>query len=296
MAPKRETALDAWGKELAHACESAGMTGRQLAEALHVAPSTVSQWMHGRRTPHVEDVERCDGLLATNGYLARYFNRWVAREIPASWTGGWRAAEAQAEVINSFDLSVVPGLLQTEDYARAILRFSQHPAVDFEELTHRRMERQAVIDGENPPLCIFVIDQSALWRMVGDADIMSAQLARLCDLATRPNVVVKVIPSGVEYYAGCPFMLLWLDGTEIVALDDAFRGRVVEDRVVVAAVRKIWEGIREAALTPGDSLNLIKGVMSEWEARSGKDHHAADPMGISVSKLPLLTTSAEAPE
>src|SRR5690349_3791551 len=99
MAPKRETALAAWGRELSHACESARITGKQLASMLNVAPSTVSQWANGKRTPHLDDVKRCDEALGTNGFLARYFERWVTREIPSEWADKWLKAEASANLV-----------------------------------------------------------------------------------------------------------------------------------------------------------------------------------------------------
>jgi transcriptional regulator with XRE-family HTH domain len=116
MAPKRETALELWGKELAHAREAARMTGRQLADAMHVVPSTVSQWESGKRKPHLEDLERIEALLGTNGYLQRLRTKWVSREIPTEWTDKWIAAEARATMVQNFELFVIPGLLQTEDY------------------------------------------------------------------------------------------------------------------------------------------------------------------------------------
>ncbi len=284
MAPKRDTALDAWGKELAHACEAAGMTGRQLAEALHVAPSTVSQWMNGRRTPHVEDVERCDAALATNGYLARYFERWVMREVPTVWSDKWLAAEAHANVIQNFELSVIPGLLQTEDYARTVIRYNQHSLIDAEEILRRRMDRQRILCDDNPPMCIFVIDEYALRRNVGGAKVMAGQLARLCELAEQTNVVVKIIPSGTEYYAGCPFMIARLDGAEIVNLDTALRGQVIEGRQEVGEITRIWEDIREVALSPRESAELIEKVIEEWKTWPGESRHSADLMGSSASR------------
>lgn len=269
MAPKRETAIDAWGKELAHACESAGMTGRQLAEALHVAPSTVSQWMHGRRTPHVEDVKRCDHALATNGYLARYFQRWVAREMPAVWTDTWLAAEGHANMIANFEVSVIPGLLQTEEYARAVLRFSRHPSIELEEFLRRRTERQTILVDENPPLCIFVIDEYALRRSIGGSEVMARQLARLRDLAAWPNVVIKIIPFGFEYYSGCPFMIAKLDGAEIANLDSVLDAQIVEGHEDMAEIARVWEDIREAALSAKESLELIERALQAWEASRG---------------------------
>src|SRR5688572_8791815 len=91
MAPKRETAQEIWGNELAHALEAAGVTGRELAEALNVVPSTVSNWINGKRTPHVDDVKRVEKKIGTNGYLRRNL-KWVDREVSPEWSK-WRDAE-----------------------------------------------------------------------------------------------------------------------------------------------------------------------------------------------------------
>ncbi|GAA0320457.1 helix-turn-helix transcriptional regulator [Actinoallomurus spadix] len=266
MAPKRETALDAWGRELAHACEAAGLTGRQFAEALHVAPSTVSQWMNGRRTPHLDDVKRCDEALHTNGYLARYFEKWVTPEIPTVWTDRWLSAEAHANMIQNYEFAVIPGLLQTPDYARAVIQHNRHSGVDVDEIVRRRIERQAILDDENPPMCIFIIDEYVLRRPIGGKKVLSGQLVHLYAMAQRWNIVVKVVPAGTEYYAGCPFMIAKLDGTEIANLDTALRGQVIERPDQVAQIGRIWEDIRELASSPDESLALIKAVAEEWQA------------------------------
>lgn len=87
MAPKREPAQKIWGNELAHALEAAEVTGRELAEYLNVVPSTVSNWINGKRTPHVDDVERIEKRIGTNGYL-KWNLTWVQREISLSGPNG----------------------------------------------------------------------------------------------------------------------------------------------------------------------------------------------------------------
>ncbi|MEV5707542.1 helix-turn-helix transcriptional regulator [Actinoallomurus sp. NPDC052274] len=266
MAPKRETALDAWGRELAYACEAADLTGKQLAERLHVVPSTVSQWMNGRRTPHLEDVERCDQVLGTNGYLVRYFKQWVTPEVPSVWADQWRMAEAHANMIQSYDASAIPGILQTPEYARAVIGLNRHSPIDLDERVHRRIERQAILNDQNPPMCIFVIDEYALYRMFGGPKVMIDQLVRLLDYATWPNILIKIIPEGTEYYAGSSFMILRLDDANVVNLDDALNGRIIDGRGEIAEVNKIWEEIREVALPCNQSVELIEKAIKKWES------------------------------
>jgi transcriptional regulator with XRE-family HTH domain len=265
MAPKRETALEAWGKELKYACKAAAMTGKQLAEALHVVPATVSQWMNGKRTPHLQDVERCDEKLGTDGYLARYFTKWVTQEAPGTWQGRWMAAEARASIIQEFDAYAIPGLLQTGDYARTVIQYNQHSSLPVEELVRRRIERQVILNDENPPMCVFVLDEYVLYRNVGGPDVMVEQLARLCDLAAQSNIVIKIVPAGSEYYAACPFMIIRFDKTEIANLDTTLGGQIIEDVDQITALTRSWEDIRETALSPKESLELIERVMEEWK-------------------------------
>ena len=282
MAPKRETALDAWGKELAHACVAAGKTAKQLAGELHVAASTVSQWMNGRRTPHPDDVKRCDEALGTNGYLARYYKKWVNREIPSEWAERWMSAEALANLLQCFELSVLPGLLQTESYAPALMRVARHSPISVEERVRRRIERQKILNDANPTMCIFVIDENALRRNVGGPEVMLEQLMHLHDSANQPNIVVKVVPTGTEYYSSLPFMIAELDGMKVVSIDDTLMGRVIEENGKIADVTKIWEDIREAALSPAGSLALIERVITEWQNLTGVSRPAVAGTADSV--------------
>lgn len=268
MAPKRETALDSWCKELAEAIKNAGMTNRALADAIHVVPSTVSQWVSGKRTPELALIRTCDEALGTSGYLARYYERWVLQDLPPEWKDRWVAAEGHANLLQNYELSVIPGLLQTMDYAAAVMRVARHSPLDVEERVRRRIARQAVLSDDNPPMCIFVIDEYALRRPVGGPDVMVAQLAHLLDLASWPNIVVKVIPLGTEYYTALPFMLAEMDGAKIASVDNTLTGRVIERNDEVSEITKTWEDIREAALSPKESVTLIEEVITEWQTQT----------------------------
>ncbi|HEU5156329.1 MAG TPA: helix-turn-helix transcriptional regulator [Streptosporangiaceae bacterium] len=267
MAQKRETALELWGYEFARAREAAGF-GSQVAFAahdnVHVSASLIAHWETGRRLPRKEDLADCEKVLGTNGYLARLLDKWVSREVPTEWQDKWLSAEARATLIHNFELSVVPGLLQTESYARAVLRHNRRASIDVEEGVRARLARQAILGDGDPPTCLFVIDEYALRRNVGGPEVMVEQLTHLRDLAEHPDIVVQIVPSGVDYYAGCPFMLARFDGTEIANLDSALRGQIVEGHDEVAQITRVWEDIRRAALSPKESLELIEKVIAEW--------------------------------
>lgn len=166
---------------------------------------------------------------------------------------------------DAFELSVIPGLLQTADYARAILQYARHAPIDVEERVHARLSRQAVLTEGAPPTCVFLIDEYALHRSAGEREVMCDRLMRLRELAERPDLIVQVIPYGTRYYAGCPFMIATLDGREVAYQDGALGGCIIESHDKVAEMTRIWHHIRSVALPENASMALVEGVAQEWK-------------------------------
>ncbi len=261
MAPKRKTGLEMWGAELAQARVSAGLSGKGLAEAVNVAPATVSQWENAKRKPHLEDVERVEAVLGTNGYLKRYLVEWLPREVAHQWLDRWLWIEEQATQLRSFESSVMPGLLQTERYAGAVLR-DEHKIAS-------RLERQKILDADNPVTFVAVLDESVLRRKVGDAEIMHEQLMRLAQFAERDNIRIHVLPLSADACAEItgPFVIANFNGgDEVVYLDNALSGEVVEDKDAIARAHRIWELLRSDAMNKQDSLAFILKVAEEWKS------------------------------
>jgi transcriptional regulator with XRE-family HTH domain len=272
MAPKRETALQLWGRELAHAREAAGMTGKQLAEAIYVAPSTIGMWETGKRVPKMRELRLCEQKLGTRkpdacenepGYLERLLVKWVSREISPEWSE-WKEVEESATSVLWYELSVIPGLLQTPDYARAVLRYNHQAPMDLEHRVQDRLERQTIFEKEEPPTCVFVMDEYALRRSVGGRDVMREQLTRLLELTGHPDIIMQVVASGTEYFASCPFMIAKVDGVEVAYQDGALHGQIIEGHEKLAKVAKIWEHVRSVALTQKASTELMKGMVDSW--------------------------------
>lgn len=107
---------------------------------------------------------------------------------------------------------------------------------------------------------------------------MAEQLAHLQELADqRPNIVVKIVLTGTEYYAACPFMIARIDGKEIAFMDALLRGKVVEAEDDVTEVIKTWEGIREVALPSKESLEMIGKAIESWKSRVGESRPVVTP-------------------
>src|SRR5256885_1868749 len=143
MAPKRKTAKERWGYEFARARESAGFTS-QVAfanhDGVHVSASLIAHWETGRATPKLQDLEDCERVLGTNGYLTRLLLDWVSQEVSPEWLE-WMEVEEDSTELLAVRVDVLPGLLQTEAYAQVVL-----PS---ESLGQQRLERQKIIDQEN---------------------------------------------------------------------------------------------------------------------------------------------------
>jgi transcriptional regulator with XRE-family HTH domain len=234
-----------------------GPAGRQLAEAINVVPSTVSQWESGKRTPHLKDVERIEEVLGTNGYLKRLLIKWVSREISPEWLE-WLGVEETATELLWFEENVIPGLLQTEDYARAVL--------PDEALVSQRLERQQLLEQGNPPTLQVLLDESVLYRKIGSAKIMADQLNHLADMAEREDVFIHIIPFSADACAKFtgPFILATtVEGNQVAYQDGALRGSIMESPADLAAFRRKWARFMADALPARESIELIRKTVSE---------------------------------
>lgn len=258
MAQKRETAQEVWGSELGRALEAAGMTGRQLAEALHVVPSTVSQWIHGRRMPYIKDLERIEELIGTNGYLKRNL-KWITREISPEWFE-WREVEQDTTELLNYETVLIPGLLQSPSYARAVL-----PS---EELVAERLERQQrVLDSQNPPVYEALLDESILYRRVGGPEVMVEALAHLIEMAGKDEIIVRIVPltANLKRFAHSFILAAVSSGKQVAYLSSARKGRIEEEQSEISELRRTWLHLSAAALSQIDSIALIqKAIEERW--------------------------------
>ncbi|MGH2400171.1 MAG: helix-turn-helix domain-containing protein [bacterium] len=260
MAPKRATALELWGKEFARAREDAGLSQSVLAKDAYLSQSLIGMWETGQRTPKSADLERCEERLGSNGRLAWSLANWVPREVAHEWLDKWIWIEENARQLLSFETTVVPGLLQTEEYTRVVLRD--------EGQVSRRLERQGILDSESPPMLIVVLAQSVLSQQVGDAKTMHDQLQHLLNMAEHENVIVHIVPPDARacaIFTG-PFVIASFDeGNEAAYVDDQLRGRVVEHPEDIAMLRRTFELIRGDALSGRQSTDFIREAMEQWK-------------------------------
>jgi transcriptional regulator with XRE-family HTH domain len=270
MPPSRDndhSALALFAAELQAARTRAGMSQDELAARISYSPSLVGMVESMRRVPRLDFAQRCDEALATTGTFARLHEHLRTAPFP-SWFRPFVQHEAEAAALHWFEQTLVPGLLQTADYARALLSTRVGASdEDVEQAVSARLERQAILDRDEPPLLWVIMDEAVLRRPVGGADVMRAQVEHLAEMAGRSNVVIQVIPYSVGAHEGVNGAFVIADfavAPSIVYLETALTGLVVERPEDVASVRLTYDTLRSEAMPRAASLDLLREVAKTW--------------------------------
>lgn len=180
------------------------MTQGQLSERLGYTAEHISKVETGAEVPGADFVNDCDTFFDAKGALKALAA--LARHVAGlpRWAREWFDTEREAHTIRNWQLSVVPGLLQTSDYARAALAAGQ-PWAKGEQIGHQlavRLERQKILERDEPPTLWFIIDERVLRYEAGDPKIMHGQLQHLIEISHRPNVTILVVPLSACMHAG----------------------------------------------------------------------------------------------
>lgn len=267
MSGNRMTPAAFLAMELRSYREAAKMTQEEQARRLSVSMQLVSHWETGARLLRPEHAKRFDALHETGGIVTRMLTELVSTVGAPEWMGRWLEVECDATLLCSLQPTAIDGLLQTEDYAQAILSDRRFHLADVEEAVAARIDRQQVLTREgDPPILIVVMAETVLRQIVGAPDVMHEQLKHLAHMAERENIAVQIVPFSAP--AGgtftSPFILATVGGKELAYVDNQLSADVVDDPPNVAMVRRMFEAFRKSALSPEDSLALIKKVAEEW--------------------------------
>ena len=252
-----------FGSELRRLRVAANMTQGQLGDAINYTGALVGLIETAKRTPAREFAELCDEVLNAEGALIRLWPLVNQRLFP-SWFRGYVELEAAATSIQSFVVQVVPGLLQTEGYARAMLRAGRHASID--ELVAARLDRQRILTQPQSPLYWVVLDEGVLRRRIGGSDVMREQLKRLVEVAASPRIVVQVLTYEAGAHAGLdgPLTILSFDeGTDAVYIEGIGNGQLMTRPEEVERCHLIYDLVRAAALSPEASADMIAATLEE---------------------------------
>jgi transcriptional regulator with XRE-family HTH domain len=261
------------GAELRRLREEAGLTIDRVAEALECSQSKVSRIETGQVSATPRDVRDMLKLYRVDDARREAMVR-VARE--ARQRGWWQkfvdvpdgvpayvGLETAATSIDIYMSLIVPALLQTADYAKAVIGAVRPdlPPAEIDRRVELRLRRQALLDQERPPALRVLLDDTVVGRPVGGPEVMAAQRRRLLEDAQRPSVTLQVLPLEAGAHAGMdgPFTIFGFPAPErdVVALDSAADALYLESPEDLRRYRRVFERLLPAALTPEASAALI---------------------------------------
>jgi len=259
-----------FGRQVRRARRAAGWTLAEFGQRIGYDPGQISRIENGKRPPTELFAQMCDRAFPDrDGWFGEFYaesRTWIATP---PWFRSWVEHEQQAATLRIWQLGVLSGLLQTEQYARAIL--AVNPGVTEEQVSERlaaRLARQAILarDDPDPPAAWFLVDEAALRRCVGSPEIMAGQLAHLAGVARLPAVTIQVVPSIA--HAGL------LGGFAVAGraayVETAVAGQVFEDADIIAGLLTRFDTLRNEAFRGSESLALIERMCEEWTASGAR--------------------------
>lgn len=196
---------------------------------------------------------------------------WTKRYRDVFEAGSLVGFESEASVVSTWQPVVIPGLLQTEEYAAASARATlARPAAEVDRIVEARMARQEVLAGDQPPTVWAVIDESVLHRLPADGAVAHGQLTRLVDLAEDPdnNITIQVLPFAAGLHPGIsgPFVLLDFQeelDAPLVFLESRTDGLFLEEPPEVDEYRLVFDHLQVTAQSQAESLRLMKKMLTD---------------------------------
>ncbi|MFD3803339.1 Scr1 family TA system antitoxin-like transcriptional regulator [Streptomyces sp. NPDC058619] len=246
---------------------AAGLTQQELANAAVMTRSHISHIEAGRRIPSKEDARRLDRALNTGNVLSSFLpdeNAAVADYFEAALQ-----LEQQATMIREFALSFIPGILQTERYARAVLSTSFPPVSEEEcdRLVVTRLGRAKVLDDPVQPVVWALLDEAVLRRAVGGPDVMAEQIMHIVRLVEAERIRVHMMPFALGFHPLMESMLtlLWFEDQPPVAYSEGLRmGKVHDSPSVVQELQGRYDLALSDALPLKESLALLRATAKDY--------------------------------
>ncbi|MFI8990237.1 helix-turn-helix domain-containing protein [Stenotrophomonas sp. NPDC087984] len=267
MDRRPRTPREKYGEELRLRRTAADMTQEALSERVVCSPTLISHFEAGRRLPKPDDAARIDQALGTDGF----FVRWL-EDLESKFADHFAVVaelEPHATEIQQYSISLIPGLLQTEAYARAVFEaYSPNHRADLDGRVVNRMARARILDDPLKPVVWTLLDEAVLRRLVGGPQVMAEQLRRIADLAEARRLRLHVLPFAAGAHALMESMmtLMTFEDAAPVAYVEGFRvGHLMDDPSLVRASQSAYSLALSEAATRQESLALIRAIAEEHE-------------------------------
>ncbi len=251
--------------------EQAGLSRAELAGRIFKSAALVQAIEQGHRAATPEVTADLEAALEAGGVLAQLrqeMGSGLATQAFPAWFQDWALKESEATVLRYFGPLVVPGILQTEDYARAVIRtrFGLSPD-EIDEQVAARLKRQEILDHNQPPMLWVVLDEWVLRRPFGGQHVMTEQVCHLAQLARRPRIAIEIVPADVGAHDGTTgaFDIAGFGGAPSVGYQEGPAGGLtIEEPKLVALLERVWDTLRGDTLSRAASLALLEETAKSW--------------------------------
>lgn len=256
-----------YGDELRRRRTAAGMTQEALSSIVVCSPTLISHFEAGRRLPNPDDAARIDQALATDGWFARWLKD-LERRFADHFT---EAAELEqlAEKIQEYATSLIPGLLQTPEYAQEVFRacFPNPVTEAIDERVANRMARAALLANPASPELWALLDEAALRRTVGGPRVMAEQLGKIASLAESGRLRLHVLPFSTGSHAmmeGMLSLMSFPDAAPVAYTEGVLTGRLIDAPAQVARCQVMYDLALGQALPHQKSVALLRAVAKDY--------------------------------
>ncbi|MFW6723992.1 helix-turn-helix domain-containing protein [Streptomyces sp. MAR4 CNY-716] len=269
------TTAEMFGDVLKHLREAAGMTQAELARQIPCDRSYVARVETGTSVPPDTFAEKCDEVLGGNGLLARLWLKvdWYPDVAHPDWFERRAQMDAECVALRAYQERVMPGLLQSEPYARALFTRVTPDEEKAAERVRARLSRQQRFLSPEGPMYVVVLDESCLRNVVGGPEVMREQCAHLLAAGQRANIQVQVAPADRPELVrpNTSMSLITLpDDHRCVYSESLDRGHFGEDPTVYERHLRTYDLLRADALSARESAALI-GEFMEGYRQHGHD-------------------------
>ncbi|MGO4750182.1 helix-turn-helix domain-containing protein [Streptomyces sp. 2MCAF27] len=265
MDRRPRTPREKYGEELKLRRIAAGMTQEALSEIVVCSPTLISHWEAGRRLPRPDDAVRIDQALGTDGFFARWLE-----DLEGPYEHFFATVaelEREATLIQQFALTLVPGMLQTPAYARAVFSAYRpnHTAEELDREVVIRTKRGQILDGPSPVVWT-VLDEAVLRRRVGGPQVMAEQLRKIADMAEAGRLRLHVLPYSAGAHAlqqGLLTLMSFDDSAPTAYVESFLTGNLIDDPSLVKASQTAYALALSDALSQQKSLALVRAAAEE---------------------------------
>ncbi|WP_328300175.1 helix-turn-helix transcriptional regulator [Streptomyces sp. NBC_00435] len=256
------------GKQVAAARIAKNLTQKQLGELVNLDAETIASIEQGRRALMPNVAELMDQVLGLPGLLAVAAHGMPLVDTTAPWAEEYLDLEKSAIALSWYESMRIPGLLQTENYARALFRnrVPAHPDEEVEALTVGRIARQAILRRKAPPSLSFILWEAAFQVRIGGEDVHLEQLHHLLSWMDLPDITLQVLPFGQTTHAGLngPFILLETPDHQHLGYSETQRGSLlISNPDEVSILSRRYAMLRTQALNTEQTRGLLRRLAGE---------------------------------